>query len=236
MAIVPGAISPAIVGVLSPVLVISDKAMEETTLGYAVCHELEHYRKHDLWLKLIMEVTECTQWWNPFFYILKKEFTLAMEISNDVVVVQTLSESERVEYAAYIVKMAREVSDYKPAFSLQLTGNRASNLKTRINYILRKPSSNRVVKYAHFLTIAVAIGITMFILIEPVGSSHVPMENEAVEITPQNAYFVDAGKEYLIYVNGEYFATCAKEDIDWIEGHEKIKIYKRGHSIESGNR
>ena len=105
--IVPMNISPAVVGIRKPILVLPEYPFSENELYYVCLHEAEHCRNHDLWLRLLLDIVICTQWFNPLVYFMQRELTLAFELSNDRVILDTMTERQKMEYAECVMKMVR---------------------------------------------------------------------------------------------------------------------------------
>lgn len=73
IALIPEPISPAITGLLHPILIMPDEqSFSETELKYICLHEIAHYKEHHLWLEFLMEIICRIHWWNPFVQHLKK--------------------------------------------------------------------------------------------------------------------------------------------------------------------
>ena len=65
-------ISPAVVGIRKPILVLPEYPFSENELYYVCLHEAEHCRNHDLWLRLLLDIVICTQWFNPLVYLCRR--------------------------------------------------------------------------------------------------------------------------------------------------------------------
>lgn len=230
LALLPKQIAPAIIGIFNPIIMMPMEGLEECERQHVLKHEIEHYRRHDLWLKFILEIAECTQWCNPIFYLLKKEFNLAMEILNDSLVIKEFSEEEKMQYASCVMNIAKQVENAEPVLALEFIGKSSSNLKLRIEFILKEHHAERkkVATYLHTIIIVMATVVTLMIVPE---ADIPPSENEpgVVTITPENTYFIDKGMEYDVYVDGKFFAPISKEDVSFIEGYEKTKVYQEAN-------
>lgn len=128
--------SPMIVGIFRPKLILPAKkeSWSEIELEFIVSHELCHYQKRDLWLKLLMMTAWCVNWFNPLVYLLKKQFYFELELACDGDVLSGCSAGERESYARVMLSFAaghgREVF-YSTGFS---SGKR--QMKRRIDYML----------------------------------------------------------------------------------------------------
>ena len=61
-------------------------------------HEVGHYIKRDLFLKCFFEILCLLYWWNPLVYIVRYYFSNILEIRNDLIVCNELSEIEESIY------------------------------------------------------------------------------------------------------------------------------------------
>ena len=151
VAVLPEFVSPAIIGIKQPILIISEKYCFSRQELKLVCeHEINHYIKGDLILMAIINIVSCIQWWNPVIHFLKEELILALELSNDFQIIENQSDAEKIEYAELILKIAKEKEYFKTidrSFVTCFVGKNKTNLKTRIDYILKKNEKKKSVVY-----------------------------------------------------------------------------------------
>ena len=84
--VIPGERQSAIFGVIRPIMILPDAVLEEKTVAYMIQHEIKHYANYDLWLKFLVDLLVVIHWWNPIVYMMRKELSLAFELSNDYMV------------------------------------------------------------------------------------------------------------------------------------------------------
>ena len=79
--------SPMIAGFFKTVLLLPTKQYDEETFSFIFRHELIHYKRGDLWYKLLMLVANSLHWCNPIIYLLRAQSTKILELTcdNDVV-------------------------------------------------------------------------------------------------------------------------------------------------------
>lgn len=232
IAVIPQPISPAITGLVKPVLILPDTTnLTPEELKYICQHEIMHYKKHHILFVLIMEIVCRIHWWNPCVQYLKKEFALFLELTNDFFLIYSAPQFDTLNYADLILKTAKNIHSGKrttPSFLMNFAINNSSILTTRINFILNnqrqiKHKSNIYCTISN-LIISIAVFCSIFFVIEADFEVLEPLPEDIVEIREDNAYLIKNENGYLIYVDGEYFA-----EIDHLPDEFKnIQIYEEG--------
>ncbi len=226
--IVPTQISPAVVGIRKPILVLPDYQFSEHDLYYICRHETEHCRNHDLWLNLFLDLVMCTQWFNPLVYFMQKELTLAFELSNDRVILNTMDERQRTEYAECVMKMVR-YQGQKPKrvnIALSFAQTDHSNVRTRVLYIM---SRNKRTKIASKLSVifngvvVTLVFVASIIYVPEAYCSNGLWEEEDIYTPTDETYFIINGESYQLFMNGKYVVTLS----DVPEEFSEIPIYER---------
>ncbi len=154
--------SPMLVGVASPKLVLpSDKTnWKEGELKWVIIHEICHYKAKDLWLKMIMMLVWCLNWFNPFIYMMKQRCYYHIELSCDEMVLRGQEREKRSEYASVLLSFAagkQTVSSFTTHF-----GDGKKRMKQRIDNVLdmRKKHKGTI---ALFILCVLIAAICMFI-------------------------------------------------------------------------
>jgi beta-lactamase regulating signal transducer with metallopeptidase domain len=200
--IIPG-VSPSVSGVFQPILVLPDLELSEEELYFVCKHEIEHYRNHDLWMKLFLELVICVQWFNPLVYILKRELELAFELSNDQVVIKECSPVQEIAYAECIYKVARSLSDPRKNFGVSFIGSSKDALETRLNVILKEDFKK--LDQRHIIVHCLIVGVMFLVALFFAPEAYVEKEKESYfSIKPNNSYIIKTEEKYQIFVNGVY--------------------------------
>lgn len=216
VALLPDTISPAITGLRTPTLLLPNISFTASELEYVIKHELMHYKKHDLWITLLVDIVCCIHWWNPLIYLFKKEYTLFMEVANDQAILQSCNCEEQMKYAELILSTAR-VAHYKQqsqhALSMNFVGKSPSNLRTRVKFITNNsvsPKYKRIVSILQSTFITVLLLFSFVVVAEAYYS--VPdkeLGEDVFSITEETAYFIHKKntKTYDLYIKGKYTVT-----------------------------
>lgn len=205
--IVPTRISPAVFGIIKPILILPDCEFTEKELYYICRHEAEHCRNYDLLLRLFLDLVLCTQWFNPLVYFMKKELSLAFELSNDQVILNSMDEMERTEYAECVLKMVRYQNKNTAARgnSLPFAQVNCSNVKTRVRYIMAKEAGrkkNRISVLLNYVVIG-AVLLASFLFVPEAYVVDGIRDNSVVSVSEYKTYFIEREGNFWLYSDGE---------------------------------
>lgn len=131
--------SPMLVGIFSPKLIFpvslaGKREWEEKEVELIVAHELCHYTHKDLWLKLLMMFAWCINWFNPFVWMMKKQFFYELELACDEYVLFGCDGKMREAYARMMLSFAGEKGS-TCTFSTGF-GESKKQMKVRIDHML----------------------------------------------------------------------------------------------------
>lgn len=158
--------SPFVKGLLNPTIFIPANFYSEMELIFIIRHELIHYRKKDLWVITAMEIIKCLFWWNPFVYFIRNQLDIALELSNDLSLLERLDDIQKIKYGECIVKTAKYLTENSlktmPShFSLSFTGYSASLTSERIKHLIDFDRSKK--KYIRTAIHAVMISLLILL-------------------------------------------------------------------------
>ena len=98
--------SPLVTGVLRPVILLPEEAVEPQDLKCLLLHELNHVRRRDLWVRLCSSAALIVHWYNPLFHMLDRTVREVGEERCDEDVAQLLDRRERLRYGQMLLQMA----------------------------------------------------------------------------------------------------------------------------------
>lgn len=209
IAVIPGEEQAAIFGVIRPIMILPDAVLEEKTVAHMIRHEIKHYANYDLWLEFFVDLLVVIHWWNPIVYMMRKELSLAFELSNDYMVTKDMSELGKIEYAETLVQAAKLMSNQQ-AYDLNLTGGEC--LETRIKMLLKEKTTegmrSRLLAAANLLFVFLIMIISLVFVPEVFYKESVHYDSEefegSFEITPENAYYLKTENGYELYADDVY--------------------------------
>lgn len=230
IAVIPGEKQAAIFGVIRPIIILPDAVLEEKTVAHMIRHEMKHYANYDLWLKFFVDLLVVIHWWNPIVYMMRKELSLAFELSNDYMVTRDMTELEKLEYAQTLVQAAKLMSNQQ-AYDLNLTGGEC--LETRIQMLLKEKTTggvrNRLLAAANLLFVFLIMIISLVFVPEVSYKESMPYDSEefdgSFEITLENAYYLKTKDGYELYTDGVYRGTDQEAVEEFIE--MGIPVYEK---------
>lgn len=96
--------SPVLIGFFKPKILMPKMVYDENELSLIFTHELTHYRRKDLWYKLLLVSANIVHWFNPFVYIMRRCADKDIEYTCDDEVIKKLSLNDRKIYSKVILK------------------------------------------------------------------------------------------------------------------------------------
>ena len=144
--------------------------------------------------------------------MMRKELSLAFELSNDYMVTKDMSELGKIEYAETLVQAAKLMSNQQ-AYDLNLTGGEC--LETRIKMLLKEKTTegmrSRLLAAANLLFVFLIMIISLVFVPEVFYKESVHYDSEefegSFEITPENAYYLKTENGYELYADDVYRGT-----------------------------
>ncbi len=133
----PEAGSPMVIGFLKPVLVLPQEPDCAEELFFILKHELVHFKRGDVYLKLLFVVVNAVHWFNPVIWMMQKEAMIDMELSCDERVTQGASYDVRKAYTETLLSMLHKQCAQRTVLSTQFYGG-TKIMKRRFKNILTK--------------------------------------------------------------------------------------------------
>lgn len=155
--------TPLMVGFLNPTILLPHIVFTEDELPLIIKHELIHYKRKDLWYKLLIMLVLTIHWFNPLIHFIVKSVQNLCEISCDEEVVKGTDVKSRARYGEAIVGVIKKGTSYRTPFSTNFYSGTKS-VKERI-FAIMDISSKR---FSPFILTAVLVlilcGTTTFVL------------------------------------------------------------------------
>jgi len=100
--------SPMVCGLLNPRIYLPARMdfQNTTLLKHILAHETMHIRRKDNWLKAVMLLVLCLNWYNPLVWLMAKCLASDLEAACDEAVLRKCGAEEQKEYALSLLAMA----------------------------------------------------------------------------------------------------------------------------------
>lgn len=118
------AVSPMVMGMIRPTLILPETALTESRLPYVLRHELVHYRRGDIFWRWLAVLATSIHWFNPMAYVAAAQMQEACEISCDWCVVRSMEEAKRNDYMRVILELLAEAMAKKQILTTQMASEK----------------------------------------------------------------------------------------------------------------
>lgn len=151
--------SPMIIGFFRPVLVLPETEYSREEMYFILKHELIHWKRHDIWIKLLLVTANAVHWFNPVIYILKKEAAIDMELSCDEKVIEGAAYSVRKAYTETLFSTLHKQHKKTAALTTQFYGGTDIMKKRFIHILHRANRKNGFPVLACVIALSLLLGI-----------------------------------------------------------------------------
>ena len=209
-------------GFLRPMIILPNKHFEADELELIFRHELVHYKRGDMFVKLFSVIALSLHWYNPLVYLMYKALSTDAEASCDESVLRDADAESKQFYAELMLKMIGSKENVTTILSTcYYTGKRGA--KIRLSSVL---SAKKIVAGPIFTAIIACVTLTVLL-----SSAFAFAFNDAEEpLQPLNTAESNTiinreqAKEIAVMLIGGGVAARAetKFDIDGVITHYKV--------------
>jgi len=145
--------TPMLMGLLRPVIVLPDMYFSDEELEMILAHEMVHFRRKDLLIKMLMLIVNAVHWFNPAAYMLNNQLDTMCELSCDEKVVEEMDAGSRKFYGETILQVLRHSTAQiglvgNVAFATNLCNSKKKFKRRLINMMNTKKMKKSVVALA----------------------------------------------------------------------------------------
>lgn len=133
--------TPVLAGLFHPALYLTEAPYDREELLFILRHELAHYKRRDLWFKLLLLAVSTIYWFNPALYLMRSEAEKDIENLCDGRVLQSSPMQSRLHYSQLLLKTAA-LQNHIPYLSASLNDSKLV-FKERIHYLTELASLRR---------------------------------------------------------------------------------------------
>lgn len=187
--------SPLGMGIFKPLILLPTNTYNIKELEWILKHELIHFKKYDLYYKIITLVTITIHWFNPLVYIMMRMMNYDCELACDETLLKNSNIESRKLYAMTFIKSLR--FNKKDIFRTNIVTGFSNNkniLKGRVKNMLNLKTRKNGIVVGILVT---AIALTSFFNIKTFAESNKtvskPVINSAQTLTK------DSNKSKVVY-------------------------------------
>lgn len=148
--------SPLLIGYGKPCIILPNNKYSKDQITFIIKHELTHYVHHDLYIKLLLVVSNAFHWFNPLIYILVKHASLSAELYCDESVTAKQSIAYREQYSLTLLQIMESGNYQSPALLSTGFSNNTKHMKERFRQIMNTSSKKKGV-FLIILTICIIL-------------------------------------------------------------------------------
>ncbi len=226
--LVSGIQTPAITGLLHPKILMPEVDYSEKEIYYILCHEMLHYYRHDLLVKVLCEFLCIIYWWNPVVFLLRKLVARVLELRVDFLLTFDFSNEEKIDYMECIVKSMKAGGRKNTNLVIPLAMLKRGIMKQRFNCIWK---NHWIKKGKKGILIVISSCLLFLISVSFVVEPWYEMDMPGIFDCPEqdNSYLLEKDGYYEIYVENEKVGEVS-EITETLTG---LKVYKNKEDLSN---
>lgn len=222
--------TPFVFGIIRPRIVIPVMDFSEEELYFILKHEMLHFYRGDLLVKLFSEILRAVYWWNPIVIVLEKLIDNMQEINVDFRIMKDLPDEKKLDYSECLVEVAKRRGAEEESRRWIAAFENSSTMHKRISLMLDNMDISKRKTVASVALSAVILSLVVLcpniLIFEPYAISEEDEEG-TFDIKEDNYYYLkNSSGAFDLYLNGEYIATITEllnEDIEVYSSHEEAE-------------
>ncbi len=192
--------SPFMTGVIKPTLILPKAKLSDEQLHNILCHEMTHFKRHDILYKCFAEFVKCVHWFNPVIWYVTRQIATECEISCDIAVTKNMSDSEEMSYINTILSLLPMGKSKQLPLTTQMASSKKI-LKRRFIMIKNKKTTSRFMSVISAVIAVAMLSTTVFAsgVLSDLTTDDYTIEilnnGEKIELT--NKPFIENGEVYV---------------------------------------
>ncbi|MBQ3162016.1 MAG: hypothetical protein IJC04_07815 [Oscillospiraceae bacterium] len=151
--------TPFAMGIFKPRIILPSENYSAEEIGFILRHEAVHIKRHDIFVKLMLIVFRCMNWFNPFVYIICKQAFEDMEVTCDEKASNGFTDEQRSRYSSAILK---GVSRKKYTAVTTYLSSDAKSLKNRISAVMTVKKLGGAIPFVIVFTLISFLSATVY--------------------------------------------------------------------------
>jgi len=137
------ATTPMLIGMWKPVIVLPNVPLRKNELAMILSHELVHFRRGDLFVKLLSFAANAVHWFNPAAYAINKQIILLCELSCDERVVRKMDTENRRFYGETLLSMLEYGVMQRNVIGTSSLCNPKRDMKRRLIHLMNEKKTKK---------------------------------------------------------------------------------------------
>lgn len=186
------AASPMLMGFFKPVIVLPKEDYSRDELFFILKHELVHYKRHDIWLKLLLVVAKGIHWFNPVVWMMQREAVIDMEMSCDERVIKNADYVVKKAYTETLLSTIHRQYAGQTLLSTQFKGGKQIMKKRFKNILSGGKKRNGLLLFTGIAVMTMGLGMLVGCSVgEPLANKAA----DAIDSIPVDGGTADQGDE-----------------------------------------
>lgn len=186
------AASPMLMGFFKPVIVLPKEDYSRDELFFILKHELVHYKRHDIWLKLLLVVAKGIHWFNPVVWMMQREAVIDMEMSCDERVIKNAGYDVKKAYTETLLSSIHRQYARQTLLSTQFKGGKQIMKKRFKNILSGGKKRNGLLLFTGIAVMTMGLGMLVGCSVgEPLSNKAA----DAIDSIPVDGGTADKGDE-----------------------------------------
>lgn len=186
------AASPMLMGFFKPVIVLPKEDYSRDELFFILKHELVHYKRHDIWLKLLLVVAKGIHWFNPVVWMMQREAVIDMEMSCDERVIKNADYVVKKAYTETLLSTIHRQYAGQTLLSTQFKGGKQIMKKRFKNILSGGKKRNGLLLFTGIAVMTMGLGMLVGCSVgEPLANKAA----DAIDSIPVDGGTADKGDE-----------------------------------------
>lgn len=127
--------TPMLTGVFRPTITVPVLVCAKNQLDFIFQHELLHFKRKDLWIKLFALCVNSVHWFNPFIYLLRRSINQQCELALDEMLVKNIGKEERKLYGLTILELIEQSNMRQNLFGTAMSAGK-KEIEKRMKHII----------------------------------------------------------------------------------------------------
>lgn len=219
--LVPGIRTPAVFGLVQPRILMPVTNYSQGEIYFILRHEMLHYYRHDMLVKILCELLCTVYWWNPAIYLFRSLVVQALEIRVDSFLTAGFSEEEKLGYMECILKSMKEGGGERTPLTITFAAQKGDAMKQRFHCIWGNHWQGERRKGVFVAAFSCLLFLTsVSVVVESLYPEEVP--GTFSYPNPDTSYVIERDGCYAIYVDGIFVGEVSEITEPLLE----LEIYK----------